>query len=149
LDDPFALQVLAWAARVHELGLDVSHSHYQKHGAYLLEHADMPGFPQEEQRILACIVGGHRRKLNLATLDDLTPPWHVRTEFLIVLLRLAVLLHRDRSASPLPAIMLAPKGRSLELRFPPGWLDIHPLTAVDLEQEVDYLHSAGFRLRVS
>ena len=58
LDEPFAELVLSWAARLHEIGLDVSHSHYHKHGAYLLEHADMPGFPQEEQRILAC----HRRR---------------------------------------------------------------------------------------
>src|SRR5687768_220107 len=65
LDDHFAEAVLSWAARLHEIGLDVSHSHYQKHGAYLLEHADMPGFPQEEQKILASIVGAHRRKLQL------------------------------------------------------------------------------------
>ena len=71
LDDPFAELVLSWAARLHEIGLDVSHSHYQKHGAYLLEHADMPGFPQEEQRILAAIVGAHRRKLHLDVLAGL------------------------------------------------------------------------------
>ena len=66
LDDPFAELVLSWAARLHEIGLDVSHSHYHKHGAYLLEHADMPGFPQEEQRILAAVVGAHRRKVQRA-----------------------------------------------------------------------------------
>ena len=65
LDDPFAELVISWAARLHEIGLDVSHSHYQKHGAYLLEHADMPGFPQEEQRSSPVIVGAHRRKLHL------------------------------------------------------------------------------------
>ena len=64
LDEPFAEMVLSWAARLHEIGLDVSHSHYHKHGAYLLEHADMPGFPQEEQRILAAVVGAHRRKFS-------------------------------------------------------------------------------------
>ena len=37
LDEPFAELVLSWAARLHEIGLDVSHSHYHKHGAYLLE----------------------------------------------------------------------------------------------------------------
>ena len=67
-EEPFAELMLSWAARLHEIGLDVSHSQYQKHGAYLLEHADMPGFPQDEQKILACIVGSHRRKLNLSSL---------------------------------------------------------------------------------
>ena len=120
LDEPFAELVLSWAARLHEIGLDVSHSHYHKHGAYLLEHADMPGFPQEEQRILAAVVGAHRRKLNVQSLQDLTPPWHIKAEYLIVLLRLAVLLHRGRSATALPKIELHPKGRSLEIVVPEG-----------------------------
>lgn len=149
LEDPFAELVLSWAARLHEIGLDVSHSHYHKHGAYLLEHADMPGFPQEEQKILACLVGAHRRKLQLDALEDLTPPWHIKSLFLIVILRLAVLLHRGRSAAPLPKIELVPKARSLEITFPKGWLDTHPLTAADLDNEIEYLKAAGFRLRVS
>jgi len=148
LEDPFAELVTSWAARLHEIGLDVSHSHYHKHGAYLLEHADMPGFPQEEQKILAAVVGAHRRKMNLDALEELTPPWHIRAEYLIVILRLAVLLHRGRTAVPLPKIELAAKGRTLDLTFPKGWLDDHPLTATDLENEVEYLDGAGFRLRV-
>ena len=28
------------------------------------------------------------------------------------------------------------------------WLDDHPLTAADLQQEIDYLKRDGFRLRV-
>jgi exopolyphosphatase / guanosine-5'-triphosphate,3'-diphosphate pyrophosphatase len=149
LDDPFAEMVLGWAARLHEIGLDVSHSHYQKHGAYLLEHADMPGFPQEEQRILAQIVGGHRRKFHADALQDLSPPWHIKAEFLIVLLRLAVLLHRGRSAVALPNIELRAKGKTIEISFPRGWIDDHPLTAADLEQEIEFLKVAGFKARVS
>ena len=148
LMDPFAESVLSWSAQLHEIGLDVSHSHYQKHGAYLLEHADMPGFPQEEQRILACIVGAHRRKVHLEQLHELNPPWHIKAEYLIVLLRLAVLLHRGRSPVALPGIDLRPKGRTLDLAFPKGWLDEHPLSAADLETEIDYLKAAGFKLKV-
>jgi exopolyphosphatase/guanosine-5'-triphosphate,3'-diphosphate pyrophosphatase len=36
----------------------------------------------------------------------------------------------------------------LELRFPAGWLDEHPLTRADLEAEARYLKKAGFRLEV-
>jgi exopolyphosphatase / guanosine-5'-triphosphate,3'-diphosphate pyrophosphatase len=149
LDEPFAEMVLSWAARLHEVGLDVSHSHYQKHGAYLLEHANLPGFPQEEQKILACIVGAHRRKLQLESLQDLTPPWHIKAQFLIVILRLAVLLHRGRSVEALPKIELLPKGRALDIAFPKGWLEAHPLTAADLDNEIEYLKAAMFRMRVS
>jgi exopolyphosphatase/guanosine-5'-triphosphate,3'-diphosphate pyrophosphatase len=149
LGEPFAELVLSWAARLHEVGLDVSHSHYHKHGAYLLEHADMPGFPQEEQRILAAVVGAHRRKVQAQSLRDLTPPWHIKAEYLSVLLRLAVLLHRGRSATALPKLELHAKGRSLEVVFPKGWLEAHPLTATDLENEIEYLKAGNFRLRVS
>jgi exopolyphosphatase/guanosine-5'-triphosphate,3'-diphosphate pyrophosphatase len=109
----------------------------------------MPGFPQEEQKILAGIVGAHRRKMNMEALEDLTPPWHIKAEFLIVILRLAVLLHRGRSPGLLPKIELQARVRSLEIVFPRGWLDAHPLTAADLENEVEYLKPAGFRLRVA
>lgn len=148
LQEPFADLVLSWAARLHEIGLDVSHSHYHKHGAYLLEHADMPGFPQEEQRLLACLVGAHRRKMHPDALEDLSPPWHIKAEYLIVLLRLAVLLHRGRSPIALPALELRAKARSLEIEFPKGWLDDHPLTEADLEYEVDYLKAVGFKLKL-
>jgi exopolyphosphatase/guanosine-5'-triphosphate,3'-diphosphate pyrophosphatase len=148
LEEPLALLALKWAARLHEIGLDVSHSGYHRHGAYLLENADMPGFPREEQRLLARLVGAHRRKLALEGVEELVPPWDRSVLYLIVLLRLAVLLHRGRSSTALPAIELSATARSLEMRFPAGWLRDHPLTSADLQQEVDYLRMSGFRLRV-
>ena len=149
LEEPLAEAVLGWAARLHEVGLDISHSHHHRHGAYLLAHADMPGFPHHEQQLLAAIVGGHRRKLQPAAFDDLPPPWHVLAAHLAVLLRLAVLLHRGRGPRSLPEVGLAARGRALELTFPRGWLAEHPLTALDLEQEAEYLSVAGYRLKRS
>jgi len=148
LEEPLAHLALKWAGRLHEIGLDVSHSGYHRHGAYLLENADMPGFPREEQRLLARLVGAHRRKLSLVGLEDLVPPWDRSALYLIVLLRLAVLLHRGRSTTALPELTLSATPRSLEVRFPARWLDDHPLTSADLQQEVDYLRAVDFRLRV-
>lgn len=148
LDDPLAELMLKWAARLHEVGLDVSHNGYHRHGAYLLENADMPGFPREEQQLLARLVGGHRRKLSLEGLEELVPPWDHDALYLIVLLRLAVLLHRGRSATALPEIELTAKGHTLEVKFPGRWLRDHPLTAADLQQEIDHLKMHAFRLRV-
>ena len=65
-----------------------------------------------------------------------------------MLLRLAVLLHRGRSLAAMPKIALQAKGKSLEMKFPRGWLEDHPLTATDLEMEVEYLRSIGFRLKL-
>jgi exopolyphosphatase/guanosine-5'-triphosphate,3'-diphosphate pyrophosphatase len=148
LEDPLAEQVLGWAARLHEVGLDISHSHYHHHGAYLLRNADMPGFPREEQQLLAALVGAHRRKLALESLEDLMPPWHTKAECLIVLLRLAVLLHRGRGPRSLPDVGLKARGRSLAVKLTKRWLDDHALTAADLTQEIDYLQAIGFKLRL-
>jgi exopolyphosphatase/guanosine-5'-triphosphate,3'-diphosphate pyrophosphatase len=146
LADPLAESVLRWAARLHEAGLDIAHSKYHRHSAYLLEHADMPGFPREEQQLLAALVGGHRRQLSFEALEDLVPPWDRHAEFLIPLLRLAVVLHRGRSPQPLPDVRLSVKGRSIALELPQRWMKEHPLTLEDLEQERQYLKEAGFRL---
>jgi exopolyphosphatase/guanosine-5'-triphosphate,3'-diphosphate pyrophosphatase len=57
LEDPLSESALRWAARLHETGLDIAHSKYHRHSAYLLQHADMPGFPREEQLLLSALVG--------------------------------------------------------------------------------------------
>jgi exopolyphosphatase / guanosine-5'-triphosphate,3'-diphosphate pyrophosphatase len=148
LEDPLSELILRWAARLHEIGLDVSHSRYHHHGAYLLRNADMFGFPREEQSLLALLVGGHRRKLSLEGADELIPPWDRRALHLVVLLRLAVLLHRGRSDARRPAVAIEAKPRSLELNFPARWLAEHPLTTADLQQEIEFLKAHDFRLRV-
>ncbi|HEU4589870.1 MAG TPA: exopolyphosphatase [Steroidobacteraceae bacterium] len=148
LGDPAIEQILRWAARLHEIGLDVAHSGYHRHGAYLLANADMAGFPREEQQLLAIMVGSHRRKPAIAEAEELAPPWDERAPPMTLLLRLAVLLHRGRSSVPLPDIRLAARADALELRFPPGWLDDHPLTVADLQIEIEHLKSVDFRLRV-
>src|SRR5450631_53928 len=149
LEEPLAELVLRWAARLHEVGLDIAHSKYHRHSAYLLEHADMPGFPREEQLLLSALVGGHRRQLSFEALGELVPPWDRHAEFLTVLLRLAVLLHRGRSPQPLPEVMLHVKGRNLTLELPQSWMKEHPLTLEDLEQKRIYLKDAGFRLNLT
>jgi exopolyphosphatase/guanosine-5'-triphosphate,3'-diphosphate pyrophosphatase len=63
--------------------------------------------------------------------------------------RLAALLNRSRSPSDLPAIGLATGKDSLELKFPPAWLDDNPLTAADLEQEIEWLRARRFELKVA
>ena len=64
LDDDQA-RFLTWGARLHEIGLAISHSQFHRHGAYLLEHSDLAGFSRPEQRLLAFLVRAHRRKFPL------------------------------------------------------------------------------------
>jgi exopolyphosphatase/guanosine-5'-triphosphate,3'-diphosphate pyrophosphatase len=142
-------QVLVWAARLHEVGLDIAHARYHHHGGYLIENSDLPGFVQLEQQLVARLVTLHRRKLDDPFLDELPGSWRAPLFKLVVLLRLATLLNRSRSPSDLPTIGLAPGKDSLELKFPPGWLDDSPLTAADLAQEEDWLRARGFELTLA
>jgi len=150
LQDSDYRPMLGWAAALHEVGLAIAHNQYQKHGAYILANADMPGFSQQEQRILAALVRSHRRKFPDALFTELPRSWHDPARRLAILLRLAAVLHRSRNPAPLPPFQLtAPDAKTLVLQLPPGWLDDHPLTCADLEQEAAYLTGVGFRLGFS
>jgi exopolyphosphatase/guanosine-5'-triphosphate,3'-diphosphate pyrophosphatase len=148
LTDERYRQLLVWAARLHEVGLDIAHARYHHHGGYLLANSDLPGFVRLEQRLLAALVTLHRRKLDDPFVDELPAAWRVPAFRLIVILRLAVLLNRTRSPSDLPPMLLQASKDWLELRFPSGWLDANPLTAADLDQERDWLRGRGFELRI-
>ncbi len=141
-------RLLRWAATLHEIGLSVSHSQYHKHGGYLLMHHDLPGFARGEQRRLAALVRGHRRKFPSAEFERLPAEHQKAVQRLCVLLRLATLLHRRRSGEPLPAIKVNADGNSLKLTFPKDWLGEHPLLRADLESEAGYLKAAGFKLKI-
>lgn len=135
---------VAWAASLHELGMDIAHSSYHKHGGYLLEHMDMPGFSRGEQKQLACLVRAHRRKLSA----DLCNEQQAHIIRLVVLLRLATVLHRSRSHDPLPHIEASAKDSTLTLSLPRQWLQAHPLTLEDLHNETVYLASIDIALQV-
>jgi exopolyphosphatase/guanosine-5'-triphosphate,3'-diphosphate pyrophosphatase len=138
--------LLGWAARLHEIGLAISHSQFQKHGAYILANADLPGFSQQQQAVLAALVRGHRRKLPIDALDALPDNTRECVRRLCVLLRLAVLLHRGRSCVAQPDVRLSTAGSLLTLGFPEGWLEHRPLTRFELEEEATYLKAWGFSL---
>jgi exopolyphosphatase/guanosine-5'-triphosphate,3'-diphosphate pyrophosphatase len=142
-------QLLIWAARLHEVGLDIAHARYHHHGGYLIANSDLPGFVRLEQRLIASLVTLHRRKLDDPFLEELPGLWRAPLFKLVVLLRLAALLNRSRSPSDLPSIGLTTGKDSLELDFPQQWLDDNPLTAADLEQEETWLRARGFALKLA
>ena len=137
---------LRWAALLHELGLAISHSRYQLHGAYLIEHSDLPGFNRQEQAEVASVIRLHRRKLQQPFIERHPFPRQSVLLRLVLILRLAVVLHRSRSEQALPAIKLEVYQQRYRLVFPDNWLAQHPLTKADLKQEAEYVKSVGYRL---
>jgi exopolyphosphatase/guanosine-5'-triphosphate,3'-diphosphate pyrophosphatase len=149
LAEPRYGQLLQWAARLHEVGLDIAHSKHHLHGAYLLANADLPGFARLEQQQLASLIGNHRRKLEGLSLDALPPNVRGPIFKLIVLLRLAVVLNRSRGSAEHPALRLSGGSDSLAVQFPNHWFSANPLTHADLIQEQEFLAARGFDLELS
>lgn len=148
LADEETKKLLSWAAQVHEVGLVVAYAGHHRHGAYLVANSDLPGFSRDDQRFLATLILGHRRKLLRETFEALPGGTGARALRLCVLLRLAVLLHRGRGERRAPTLRLAAGRESLDVRFPDGWLARHPMTHADLDEERGLLADAGFRLEV-
>jgi exopolyphosphatase/guanosine-5'-triphosphate,3'-diphosphate pyrophosphatase len=146
LDREEAKQYLGWASRLHEIGLEIAHTGYHRHGAYIVENADMPGFSKHEQTLLSVLVHTHRRKLrpeDYAKVPDDKREQIVRSS---VVFRIACCLNRSRNTEPLPDYGLDAKRSSLTLRLPKTWLDEHPLTLADLEEERERLRALGVEL---
>jgi exopolyphosphatase/guanosine-5'-triphosphate,3'-diphosphate pyrophosphatase len=123
---------LAWAARLHEIGSVISHSDYHRHGAYILDNADAPGFAQPELHRLSMLVLGHRGKLRKLE-GAFTDATFVKQ---LLCIRLAVILCHARREPDLGGLRLSLAGRAFTLALPATWLDSYPQSAYLLREEV-------------
>jgi exopolyphosphatase / guanosine-5'-triphosphate,3'-diphosphate pyrophosphatase len=140
--DAATAQQVEWAGLLHEIGYTVSHIGFHRHGAYILENADMPGFSAKEQQHLALLVNGCRGGLTkiaevLASADTVAQ---------ILALRLAVIFHHARRPIDTPRIALRIR-RAVAFGVSKRWLNAHPLTAHLLTKERDEWASLGIRWR--
>jgi exopolyphosphatase/guanosine-5'-triphosphate,3'-diphosphate pyrophosphatase len=125
------LRKLGWAAQLHEIGSRISHSDYHKHGAYILEHADAPGFAQPELHRLGLLVLGHRGKLRKLE-ADLSDEVFVHQ---LLCLRLAVILCHARREPDLQGLQLQPAAGAFRLALRAGWAQAYPQSAHLLREE--------------
>jgi len=139
--------MLGWAARLHELGLAISHSQHQKHAAYVISNSDIDGFSRQEQTVLAALVRGQRRSLSRSLLAGLSGRIAQATLRSIVLLRLAILLCRSHTTEPSSLRLEAGESR-ISLTIPRTWLDAHALARADLDTEREDLAEMGMRLSI-
>ncbi len=136
------------ACHLHEVGLSVAHVQYHKHGDYLLRHADMLGFSRNDQEFIAALVRNHRRKIDKTVVQTMRKSEQSRYYRLLVLLRLATLLHRTRYSGAIPPVSITPTDSVITLNISADWLEQHPLTRAELEDEIATLGNVGFHLRV-
>jgi exopolyphosphatase/guanosine-5'-triphosphate,3'-diphosphate pyrophosphatase len=126
---------LRWAAHLHEIGSHISHSDYHKHGAYILDNADAPGFALPELHGLSLMVLGHRGKLRKLEIDFEDRLFITQ----LLCLRLAVILCHARRDPDLKELQLeagAEPSKLFVLSARPGWAQAYPQSAHLLQEEV-------------
>jgi len=142
-------QLLDWAVSLHGIGRNIAHSQYHKHSAYIIENGDLAGFSRQDQHLLATIVQTHRKKLSHSRFKKLPAPWNQDAPILTIILRLAILMHRNRHTNSTPEFTLSIQSSSIKLHFSNDWLNNAPLTQADLEIEAKYLQAANFSFTYS
>lgn len=143
-EDYQLVQHLAWAARLHELGVSIAQSGYHKHSAYILANADMPGFSRPEQSMLSEVTLAQRGKL-VRVASRLERERNFRDQ--VLCLRLAVLLMRSRRALDGRLFRLERAGEGYRLVIGSGWLAEHALSDYSLRSEADEWSACGISLQ--
>ena len=126
-----AKRKLDWAARLHEIGRQIAHDGYHRHGEYILANVDAPGFAFAEMQQLGQLVLGHRSKLRKLVLAWEDAPLVIQ----LACLRLAVTLCHARRDPDMEGITLERSGMHMRLTTRPGWAAAYPQSAHLLREE--------------
>ena len=125
---------LSWAAHLLEIGTRISHSDFHKHGAYILDNADLPGFSMSELHRLSQLILGHRGKLKKLEVELRNSDFVIQ----LLSLRLAAILCHARRDPDLKGISLkAVEGSTTEftIQCKKTWLQQWPQSAHLLREE--------------
>ncbi|GDY26259.1 MULTISPECIES: Ppx/GppA phosphatase family protein [unclassified Agarivorans] len=142
LDEVETNKLLTWASQLFLVGLDVAHSDYHKHGAYIVEHVDLAGFSRLEQQQLAALVLAHRRRFPVKQF----PLQNTDLLKACLILRLSVIFNRGKRRQTLPELQFRAAGQQMSLLLDQQWLQNNPLTRADLENEQQYLSQIDYKL---
>jgi exopolyphosphatase/guanosine-5'-triphosphate,3'-diphosphate pyrophosphatase len=139
---------LEYAAILHEIGIHISSRAHHKHGAYIIANSDMPGFGEQQQQLLARLIGNQRKKLDLERLTQLDEPEKRLSIRLIALIRLAVLLNLGRIASGIhiSSVSTSEQGLNLALKEPKHRIS---LFVKDLQREQKQMANVALDLQFS
>lgn len=136
---------LGWAAQLHEVGCQISHTDCHKHGAYILANADAPGFATPELQRLSLLVLGHRGKLR--KLDaDFEDETFIRQ---LLCLRLSALLCHARRDPDLEGLDILQREKQFTLQVTTPWASRFPQSVHLLREEVGAWQKTAWLLDVA
>lgn len=127
-----ASRKLDWAARLHEIGCQISHSDYHRHGAYILDNTDAAGFAVPELHRLGLLVQGQRGKVRKLGVELDDPVFVLQ----LLCLRLAVALCHARRDPHTQGLTLHVDGPVFHVSAPAGWALRYPQSAHLLREEM-------------
>jgi len=131
-----------------ETGLLVEYKHHQKHGAYIIKHADLPGFTHAERKFLVAVIELYKGKIDLDLLISQTAVEFTAAKTLLLILRVAVILCHRRTDDVLPNYQAIFEKNNITLFLPEQWLLNHPLILDELFQENLHLETLGFTISI-
>jgi exopolyphosphatase/guanosine-5'-triphosphate,3'-diphosphate pyrophosphatase len=146
IDNKELKNMLAWAALLHEVGLQINTRGIQRHSGYILQNIELPGFGQEQQNLLATLARFYRKKIKMAEIPEFTLLAQDQVYKLVALLRLGVLLNIKRQDDILPVFSVQAEGNKLHIQFPNQWLEQKPVFRADIESECEYIKELGLEL---
>ena len=141
------MKKLDWAAQLHEIGTQISHTDSHKHGAYILENTDTPGFVMHELHRLSLLVLGHKGKLRKLDID-FEDAYFI---YQLLSLRLAVILchaRREPESEGMQLRLSSQVPRCFELKLEPLWSQRFPQSSHLLQQEVLSWQKTSWELRL-
>ena len=143
--------VLFWAARLHEVGIVINHKNLQKHSAYILYNTELPGYDNEQHRLLSTLVRYHMGNFKLPEMFKFSRYHEKDVLALIRILRLAIILNRSRQATEKTEEITLKIDRTLHhwtLQFSADYLQHNPLIKNELLLEYRFLQGLGFSLTI-
>lgn len=148
LDKPEYRHILGWAALLHEVGLQINSRSMHKHSSYIILNADLPGFNQSQQLLIAMLIRFHRKKIKVDELgldETITQECFIR---LLTILRVSLLLNINRHQPDLPEFDIQVFENTLQLGFEQKWFELSPMLVADIVNEDLYLKSVGINLEL-
>jgi exopolyphosphatase/guanosine-5'-triphosphate,3'-diphosphate pyrophosphatase len=141
-------QLLMAGCALHEIGLLLAYKYHQQHGAYILQHADLPGFDQADRQLLVALVKNYKIDIDITVLEEQAAVCFSKACYLLVILRIAVILCRRRQDDVLPPFTVQATESSVTLTLSQSWLSEHPLIEDELKQENIYWQKLGLILKI-
>jgi exopolyphosphatase / guanosine-5'-triphosphate,3'-diphosphate pyrophosphatase len=138
-------EMLDWSASLLEIGMAVAHEDYHRHSAYIVEHADLPGFSERERASMTQFVLGHTGSLKKLNRDDFDQAAFER----LLCIRIASIFAHGRTEMVASACASAKRhDTGFELSIDHALAETRPLTAWLLEEECERWAKWGFELRL-